>query len=88
MNTLGPEPVDTLMHYLPPVGWADVATKHDLDVNRQMLEMHVKIEVADVRSEISTLRGELHDALRRQMLQLVTAFAALQTLFIAALKFS
>ncbi len=28
---LGPERVSTMMELLPPVGWADVATKRDLD---------------------------------------------------------
>ena len=76
----GPEPADTLMHHLPPVGWADVVTKHDLDVTRELLGMQIQ-------ALGSELRAEFHDGMRRQMLQMVTAFGALQTLFIAALKF-
>ena len=30
-ETLGPDAATTLMEHLPGVGWADVATKHDLD---------------------------------------------------------
>jgi hypothetical protein len=35
---LGPGPAGTLMSYLPPVGWADVATKRDLDALADSLQ--------------------------------------------------
>ena len=37
-EALGRGPADTLMGYLPPVGWADVVTKHDLVVMEARLE--------------------------------------------------
>ncbi len=38
-KVLGPEAATTLIEHLPPVGWADVATKHDLAGLEQRLEL-------------------------------------------------
>ena len=48
-EVLGPESAETLMEMMPPVGWADVATRHDLDNLGNQL-----------RVEIGQLRGDFH----------------------------
>lgn len=48
MESLGADNTDTLLGYLPPVGWADVATKRDLDALR-----------AELRGEFGALRADL-----------------------------
>jgi hypothetical protein len=58
---LGPEEAGTLMEYLPPVGWSDVARKSDLVVLRAELEaMGHRLEAvidSKLNSQTKTLVG-------------------------------
>ncbi|HUP84138.1 MAG TPA: hypothetical protein VM143_00600 [Acidimicrobiales bacterium] len=51
-EVLGPDDAATLMEHLPPVGWADVATKRDLD----RLGVVLRSELAQLRTEV---KGDL-----------------------------
>lgn len=55
-ETLGTEHAATMMELLPPVGWADVATKHDLDVLRRelMATVATKDDLQQLRRDLVT----------------------------------
>ena len=59
-RTIGTESADTLMAHLPPVGWADVATKQDLDHVTEVLTLRMDMLAAEIRAEVQrALRQQL-----------------------------
>ena len=68
-QVLGGEQAETLMELLPPVGWADVATKRDLDALEE--RMNLRFELVDQRFEV--LENKLLAAFRGELLTAVTA---------------
>ena len=99
IDILGRDEATTLMEHLPPLGWADVATKRDIDhfalVTRRDLEVEVgklrtevQAEFAGLRNEISAVEVRFERALREQartfFLGMLTANATLAGLAFAA----
>lgn len=69
---LGHDEATTLMEYLPPVGWADVATRRDLEQTANVLR--TEIGAAEDR-----LRGDLHQAMAAQTRTFVLALMGAMT---------
>lgn len=68
--TFGTEEAATLMKHLPPTGWADVATKRDLDHLEAI--MNARFEAVDARIDA---------AVHRQTLVLIPIIAAMFAIF-------
>ena len=62
-QALGPESAETLMEMLPPVGWADVATKRDLDALENQLLAGFRGELLAqsnaISARIDAINGQL-----------------------------
>ena len=82
-TAVGDDNADTLMSYLPPVGWADVATRHDLDTTVALLRAELHTEIAGLRdqlhTEIAGVRDQLHTEIAGLRHELHTEIAGLHT---------
>jgi hypothetical protein len=91
-GALGPEPAETLMNLLPPIGWADVATKSDLDHLRAATKSDLDHLRAATKSDLdhlraatkgdldrvaAELRAELERGLRQQLVTFLSANAVM-----------
>ena len=80
-ETMGEGPAETLLSLLPPVGWADVATKQDLEI----LKSDTKAEIQSLRADIEGLRGDMERSMREQTRTMIFGLAGLNATFLAAL---
>ena len=80
---LGTLVADAVMQHLPPIGWADVATKHDLAGLEERIDL--RFQLVDLRFVAleGRMTGAIEAAQRRMIQWTVGTMIALTTVFTA-----
>jgi hypothetical protein len=85
-HALGREGADTLMSLLPPVGWADVATKHDLDQVAAILDQKIAALDQNVDQKIEASKQDIVNTLTWRMFTMLIAVVAAVAAFVVPLS--
>lgn len=86
-EVLGPEVATTLIEHLPPVGWADVATKHDLAALEERMDFRFARVEDRFNAALSDLRATFEHELRGQTMTIVFGMVSV-VLTMAVLAFA
>ena len=76
-STLGPEPAETLMEYLPSQKWADLATKEDL----RLLAKEHGAEITELRADMTKQGAELRAEMQAGFARIDGQFAQVMGMF-------
>jgi hypothetical protein len=86
-EAIGMGAATTLMEGMPPVGWADVATKRDLEHLEARLDARLEARLDVITAELGTTKAELtaslERSLREQSNRFLVGMAAMLSLLLA-----